>query len=100
LCGYLFVRRIRDDGDARYKGTVTQNFVNECDESNCANTGTLTGNDGSAIALPVVQTGGGEPGPQGPKGDTGDTGPQGPQGPQPLCKTYLAIIHLRFLQMD
>jgi len=88
LCGYLFVRRIRDDGDARYKGTVTQNFVNECDESNCANTGTLTGNDGSAIALPVVQTGGGEP------------GPQGPQGPQPLCKTYLAIIHLRFLQMD
>ncbi|MGH9985560.1 MAG: hypothetical protein ACRD8W_16580, partial [Nitrososphaeraceae archaeon] len=27
-------------GDARYKWTVTQNFVNDCDESNCANTGT------------------------------------------------------------
>jgi CubicO group peptidase (beta-lactamase class C family) len=75
----------------------TQNFVNDCDESNCANTGTPTGNDGSAIALPIVQTGGGEPGPQGPKGDkgdpgaqgpkgdTGDTGPQGPQGLTGRC---------------
>lgn len=55
--------------DARsYRGSVAQSFINECDESTCSNAGPISSSDGSAIALPIVQSGRGEqgPGPQVP----------------------------------
>ena len=61
-------------------------LVEICDDSNCANTGAISGDQGNAIALPVVQIedGRGERGPAGPQGEQGpqgETGPAGAQGP-------------------
>jgi hypothetical protein len=72
-------------GEAKYKDEVTMDFVEVCDDSNCANTGAVSVHDGSAIALPVVQIEEGQgpqgpPGPQGPQGIQGPAGPQGPKG--------------------
>lgn len=41
--------------DARYNRIAAQNFDNDCDKSNCANTNAASDNQGSAIALPTLQ---------------------------------------------
>lgn len=76
-----------NDVYARYStNSQTQSFANECDTSNCANSGPQTQADGTAIAPVISLFGGGQgeqglPGPPGPKGEPGPAGPAGPQGP-------------------
>lgn len=69
--------------EAKYRNKVTMDFVEICEDSNCANNGPLTQDDGTATALTPLQISAGEQGP---------AGPPGPQGPVGLTTDSLYIV--------